>query len=221
MDDKRVQPKRELNVVEKKAIQKLKDRGVVKGKEIFNVVDGNPGTDEIRAGLAFNDDLLPHDSCKEYQARIFEASGFVNQIVGMQSIIKAGEAVTPSSADTKRAVHIANITAQAVAAIGPEDEVEGQLISQLVVLHEQAMTWLGKSIRADRVDFANIYLNGASKLLTRHHEALASLMKYRRGGEQRVHVEHVHVHNGGKAVVGNIGPGGVKKKNEEGPHAKV
>ena len=30
------------------------------------------------------------------------------------------------------------------------------------------------------------------------------LLKYRRRGEQRVHVEHVHVHNGGKAIVGNI-----------------
>ena len=40
-------------------------------------------------------------------------------------------------------------------------------------------------------------------------------------GEQRVHVEHVHVNEGGRAIVGNVGQGGsgLKQKVEEGPHA--
>lgn len=68
----------------------------------------------------------------------------------------------------------------------------------------------------------NVYLNGASKLLTRHHETLDALLKYRRKGEQRVHVEHVHIHGGGQAIVGNVTTGGgFNKKFEEGPHAKV
>ena len=104
----------------------------------------------------------------------------------------------------------------------PRDEIEGQLISQLIILHEHSMEWLGRALRTDQINFANICLNGASKLLVRHHETLASLLKYRRGDEQRVHVEHVHVHNGGQAIVGNVGTGGGgNKKSEEGPHAKV
>lgn len=39
------------------------------------------------------------------------------------------------------------------------------------------MEWLGKAMRAERPDFANIYVNGASKLLTRHHETLDTLLK--------------------------------------------
>jgi hypothetical protein len=102
------------------------------------------------------------------------------------------------------------------------NEIEGHLIAQLVVLHEQSMTWLGKANRTENIDFLNVYLNGASKLLVRHHETLVALLKYRRGDEQRVHVEHVHIHDGGKAIVGNIDMGGgAKQKNEEGPHAKV
>ena len=47
-------------------------------------------------------------------------------------------------------------------------------------------------------------------------------MKYRRGGEQRVHVERVHVHEVAQAIVGNVGTGGgLNQKFEEGPHAKV
>jgi hypothetical protein len=49
-----------------------------------------------------------------------------------------------------------------------------------------------------------MYLNGASKLLTRHHETLEALLTYRRKEEQRVHVEHVHLHDGGQAIVGNV-----------------
>lgn len=86
-------------------------------------------------------------------------------------------------------------------------ELEGQLVAQLVVLHEQSMSWLSRAMKTERVNFANTYLNGASKLLSRHHEAFSYPYKYRRGGEQRVHVEHVHVHDGGKAIVGNVGPG--------------
>jgi hypothetical protein len=66
---------------------------------------------------------------------------------------------------------------------------------------EHAMDWLARAKRTERVDFSNVYLNGASKLLTRHHETLDALLKYRRKGEQRVQ-EHVHVYDGGQAIVG-------------------
>jgi len=35
-----------------------------------------------------------------------------------------------------------------------------------------------------------------------------ALSKLRRGGSQTVRVEHVHVHNGGQAIVGNVSTGG-------------
>jgi len=128
----------------------------------------------------------------------------------------------PAKTDIKAMAKQLNTIAESIRAMGPQDEYEGQLISQLVVLHEQAMEWLGKAKRTERVDFANVYLNGASKLLTRHHETLEALLKYRRKGEQRVHVEHVHVYGGGQAIVGNVSPGsGLNQKLEEGPHAKV
>ncbi|OJU81613.1 MAG: hypothetical protein BGO10_08375 [Chlamydia sp. 32-24] len=128
----------------------------------------------------------------------------------------------PTKAKGKELARQLNGLAQAMQALAPQDEYEGQLIAQLIVLHEQAMDWLGRAIRTERVDFANVYLNGASKLLTRHHETLDMLLKYRRKGEQRVHVEHVHVYGGGQAIVGNVSTGDrMNKKTEEGPHAKV
>ncbi len=116
-------------------------------------------------------------------------------------LTKACDALSTQSNNIESSVQQLNMIAKTMQALEPRDEVEGQLLAQLVVLHEQAMSWLGRALRTERVDFANTYLNGASKLITRHHETLSALLKYCRGGEQRVHVEHVHVHNGGRAAV--------------------
>jgi len=44
--------------------------------------------------------------------------------------------------------------------------------------------------------------------------------RYRTGGEQKVTVEHVHVHEGGQAIVGSVTGGGEVSKKEGGqPHA--
>jgi hypothetical protein len=38
-------------------------------------------------------------------------------------------------------------------------------------------------------------------------------------GQQKVTVEHVHVHEGGEAIVGNVEGGGIRTKSENRPHA--
>jgi hypothetical protein len=51
---------------------------------------------------------------------------------------------------------------------------------------------------------------------------LDALNRHRGKGQQKVTVEHVHVHAGGQAVVGVVGTpgGGDQKKTEEQPGAK-
>jgi hypothetical protein len=49
-----------------------------------------------------------------------------------------------------------------------------------------------------------------------------ALSRHRGKGQQRVTVEHVHVHAGGQAVVGAVETGGgVASKNRKQPHAKA
>ena len=50
--------------------------------------------------------------------------------------------------------------------------------------------------------------------------ARRALAKLRRGGEQKVKVEHVHVHSGGQAIVGSVQQpgGGVSTKSGEQAH---
>src|SRR4051812_855420 len=46
--------------------------------------------------------------------------------------------------------------------------------------------------------------NLAVKLLRTYTTQIEALAKLRRGGEQRVRIEHVHVHEGAQAIVGNV-----------------
>jgi hypothetical protein len=50
-----------------------------------------------------------------------------------------------------------------------------------------------------------------------------ALKRYRSGGEQRMTVQHVHVAEGGQAIVGNVSAPaegvGARKKSEDQPHA--
>jgi hypothetical protein len=51
---------------------------------------------------------------------------------------------------------------------------------------------------------------------------VCGLNRHRGKGQQKVTVEHVHVHSGGQAVVGLVGTpgGGDRAKSEDQPHAK-
>jgi hypothetical protein len=48
---------------------------------------------------------------------------------------------------------------------------------------------------------------------------LEALNRHRGKGQQKVTVEHVHVHEGGQAIVGNVEGGGMRTKSEDQPHA--
>lgn len=205
---------------EEKAIARFKERETDSDPIFCAESKGSNG--ESMLSLALDQTLIRDDAINLIRSRLMEATGSKNPAVAIQLFLSIGKAISSTMTLGGELAQSFDIFAKAMQALAPQDEYEGQLVSQLVVLHEQAMEWLGKAKRSERVNFANVYLNGASKLLSRHHETMEALLKYRRRGEQRVHVEHVHVHQGAQAVIGNVTTGGgVKQKNEEGPHAKV
>jgi hypothetical protein len=65
-------------------------------------------------------------------------------------------------------------------------------------------------------------LSQANKLSRTYAVLLDALNRHRGKGQQKVTVEHVHVHAGGQAVVGMIETqgGGDRAKSEDQPHAK-
>jgi hypothetical protein len=93
--------------------------------------------------------------------------------------------------------------------IQPRDEIEGMLASQMIGVHNLAMERMGRAMISDqtfRGREANI--NQATKLLRTFTGQMEALKRYRTGGQQKVTVEHVHVNEGGQAIVGTINQGG-------------
>ena len=102
--------------------------------------------------------------------------------------------------------------------IAPKDELEGMMAAQLVAAHNAAMECYRRAMIAEQTfEGRRESLNQANKLSRTWAALTDALNKHRGKGQQKVTVEHVHVHQGGQAVVGTIerpGGGGHCKSEE-------
>jgi len=113
--------------------------------------------------------------------------------------------------------------AAALVGIGPKDEIEGMIGAQLLAAHNAAMECYRRAMLSEQTfEGRRENLNQASKLSRTYTALLEVLNRHRGKGQQKVTVEHVHVHAGGQAVVGMVETpgGGDQAKSEDQPHAK-
>jgi len=113
-------------------------------------------------------------------------------------------------------------TVAALKGIAPMDELEGMMAAQLIAAHNASMECYRRAMIGEQTfEGRRENLNQANKLSRTWATLLDALNKHRGKGQQKVTVEHVHVHAGGQAVVGTIErPGGDQSKIEEQSHAK-
>lgn len=102
----------------------------------------------------------------------------------------------------------------AMMGMAPKDIIESQLSSRLLILNSKATHYVNLATTSEYERSTDLYLNRATKLMRLYNETLEAFNRYRRKGEQKVTVQHVHVNKGGQAVVANkFTPGrGSKKK---------
>lgn len=117
-------------------------------------------------------------------------------------------------------------TVAALMGIAPKDELEGMMAAQLVAAHNAAMECYRRAMIGDQTfDGRRENLTQANKLSRTYAALVEALNRHRGKGQQKVTVEHVHVHAGGQAVVGMVaapgqpGGGDVSKLKEQ-PHAR-
>ena len=104
--------------------------------------------------------------------------------------------------------------------ISPKDELEGMVAAQLLASHNAAMECYRRAMISEQTfEGRKENLNQANKLSRTHATLLEALNRHRGKGQQKVTVEHVHVHEGGQAIVGNVEGGGARLKTEDQPHA--
>ncbi|MFG1288427.1 hypothetical protein [Xanthobacter versatilis] len=117
-------------------------------------------------------------------------------------------------------------TVDALIGIAPKDELEGMMAAQLVAAHNAAMECYRRAMIGEQsFEGRRENLTQANKLSRTYAALVEALNRHRGKGQQKVTVEHVHVHAGGQAVVGMVAapsqPGGGDANNsEEQPHAK-
>jgi hypothetical protein len=114
-------------------------------------------------------------------------------------------------------------TVAALIGIGPRDEIEGMIAAELLAAHNAVMECYRRAMHGEQtLEGRREYLNQANKLSRTRATLLEALNRYRGKGQQKVTVEHVHVHSGGQAVVGLVETpgGGDGSKIEDQPRAK-
>src|ERR1700726_4206130 len=92
-----------------------------------------------------------------------------------------------------------------VEAAAPKDEIEGALAVQMAATHTAAMAVLAKldvAFATERRVAA--FGSAAARLLKAYAMQVEILRRLRSGGQQYVRVEHVHVNDGGRAIIGNV-----------------
>jgi hypothetical protein len=94
------------------------------------------------------------------------------------------------------------------------------MAAQLVAAHNAAMECYRRAMIGEQTpDGRRENLSQANKLSRTYAALIEALNRHRGKGQQKVTVEHVHVHSGGQAIVGNVEGGGDRAKLEGQPHA--
>jgi hypothetical protein len=92
-----------------------------------------------------------------------------------------------------------------IAAAAPTNEIEAALATQMAVTHVVAMAVMSRIGGAHGGTNRLPGLASASaKLLRAYFGQVETFRRLRGGGEQNIRVEHVHVHQGGQAIVGGV-----------------
>jgi hypothetical protein len=141
-----------------------------------------------------------------------------NHMIARQTV----EALWLKNSDSETQSKRFTAALEALVGIGPKDELEGMMAAQLIAAHNAAMECYRRAmIDGQTLEGRRENLTQANKLSRTYATLLEALNRHRGKGQQKMVVEHVHVHSGGQAVVGVVEPskGGDHAKLEDQSHA--
>jgi len=149
---------------------------------------------------------------------IAQLMGLKDGRAGSHLVAQIADALEPfRDSPPSRTTDVLNEATALLAELKPHDAYEAILISQMIAAHNQSMECLRRANLSEQSDYGReLNLRFGERFLRIYATQMEALSKHRRGGKQKVIVEHVHVHEGGQAIVGNIESkreGGDEKKN--------
>jgi len=102
-----------------------------------------------------------------------------------------------------------------MASLGADDGLKAMLVSQMAAVHKLQQLAFTAAKSFTNIERQRLFIKNTTMLSNVFVQQANLLHKLQGNGQQKVIVEHVHVYNGGQAVVGNvetIGQGGGKVK---------
>ena len=144
----------------------------------------------------------PDGQTREWWQRLKNAFGTASSAfvaASLQQLIAAAR--LPNSGICEIAV---NASLAFIEGAKPRDEIECALVIQMACTHSAAMAVLNRlgGAAGDRTVAA--MASAAARLLRAYATQVEALRRLRNGGSQTVRVEHVHVNEGGQALIGNV-----------------
>ena len=134
----------------------------------------------------------------------------------------SGSIFHPTSTTPDQAKECDQALREGLKAIAPKDGIEGMVAAQMIAAHNAAMeSYRRAALTNQTFEGRQEGLNQANKLSRTYVTLVEALNRHRGKCQQKVTVEHVHVHEGGQAIVGNVSHPGVGggTKSEDQPHA--
>jgi hypothetical protein len=135
-----------------------------------------------------------------FQAGLSEAFGTADRELALDLLVQVSHTVLSGDSESKL-----NCPLAALHGIQPANTLEGLLAVQMVGVHNLAMTFMGRALVKDQpLDLVDRNVNRATRLLRTFVAQMEALNRLRGKGAQTVVVKHVHVHDGGQAIVGTV-----------------
>ena len=106
------------------------------------------------------------------------------------------------------AIRDINFLVAVIGDIEPRDQMEAMLAAQMAAVHMATMSFAARLTSSDRLYQVGAAQKALNKLARTFTTQMEALNRCRGKGQQKMTVEHVHVHEGGQAIVGNVNKGG-------------
>lgn len=193
-------------------LKSLKERPMSR----FEQVSNEKGETKITQRITWRDEnfLSKVQDYELFATEMYAATGSISPQFGNMLFEQTVNAVYETSFSNR--IEAMNGVYTELIALKPRDSFESMLICRMIVLHNQSMHYFMIAAHTESIASQERNLNFATKLSRLYNESLETLNKYRRNGKQEVQVTHVHVNDGGKAIVNSqINPhndGGQSKK---------
>jgi hypothetical protein len=189
-------------------MKKLKDSGTVDSQVVAAKPEANTKFAKVRKTGPNTIEVAISKSLDDVLSDICTPTGTHHDEVAIRMIDQVAlSLIRPKAIDADQNLLQAIST---IAEMAPQNATEAMLATQMIATHEAALHFMAQATRDEQTfEGRDANVLRATRLMRLHLDQIESMQKLKgKAGRQKVTVEHVHVYQGGQAIVGAVTPRG-------------